>query len=95
MSTSPDVSILYYDLACNAPQVENVLFCVHRHFLVRDSVVFRDMLSVPTGENDKIPEGLSDDRPIVLHTVKSIDFERLLWMFYNKLSGFQSHPRVV
>jgi len=64
--------------------VENVLFCVHRHFLVRDSVVFRDMLSVPTGGIDKTPEGLSDESPIVVHTVKSIDFERMLWMFYNK-----------
>jgi hypothetical protein len=27
--------------------------------------------------------GLSDDKPIVLDGVKSADFARLLWMFYN------------
>jgi len=42
------------------------------------------MLSIPTGTSDVIPEGLSDDKPIILQNVKSIDFERMLWMFYNK-----------
>jgi len=62
--------------------VENVLFCVHRHFFVRESVFFRVMLSRPSGFNT-FTDGQSDDRPIVLQNVKSIDFERILWMFYD------------
>jgi hypothetical protein len=42
------------------------------------------MLSVPSGSKN-IREGLSDDEPIVFESVKSIDFENLLWMFYNQL----------
>ncbi|KIM74907.1 hypothetical protein PILCRDRAFT_25199, partial [Piloderma croceum F 1598] len=63
--------------------VENDLFRVHRHFFVRESVVFRDMLSIPSGSKTAT-EGLSDDKPILLQNVKSIDFERMMWMFYNK-----------
>ncbi|KIM76793.1 hypothetical protein PILCRDRAFT_91427 [Piloderma croceum F 1598] len=62
--------------------VENDLFCIHRHFFVRESVVFRDMLSFPSG-SETFTEGQSDDRPIVLQNVKSIDFERMVWIFYN------------
>jgi hypothetical protein len=64
-------------------QVENDLFRVHRHFFTRESVIFRDMLSMPT-EPDTTVEGESDDKPIILEGVKSIDFEHLLWMWYEK-----------
>jgi hypothetical protein len=30
------------------------------------------------------PEGLSDDHPISLEGINSLDFERLLWVFYNQ-----------
>jgi hypothetical protein len=36
-------------------------------------------------------EGLSDDNPIALHGIKSIDFSKLLWIFYNPLV-FHSSP---
>jgi len=73
----------YYALNfCLISQVENYLFRVHRYFFVRESVVFRDMLSIPSG-SEKATEGLADDKPIKLQGVKSIDFERMMWMFYN------------
>ena len=64
-------------------QVERDLFRVHRYFFVRESVVFRDMLSIPSG-SETATEGLSDDKPILLQDVRSIDFEHMMWMFYNK-----------
>ena len=67
--------------------MENDLFCIHRHFFIRESVVFRDMLLFPSG-SETFTEGQSDDRPIVLQNVKSIDFERLIWIFYNGLGFF-------
>jgi hypothetical protein len=41
------------------------------------------MLSIPSG-SETATEGLSDDKPIVLEDVKSLDFERMMWMFYNE-----------
>jgi hypothetical protein len=67
------------------PKVEKSLFRVHRHFFVRESVVFHDMLSIPSGSETTI-EGLSDDNPIVLEDVRRVDFENMLWMFYDELS---------
>ncbi|KAG8863624.1 hypothetical protein FRC20_010659 [Serendipita sp. 405] len=43
-------------------QVEDVLFKVHRHFLIQDSSVFRDMLNVPPEEG----RPASEQRPIIL-----------------------------
>jgi len=60
--------------------VEKILFRVHRYFFTRESKVFRDMFSMPSGT---IVEGLSDDKPIFLEGVKSVDFQRLLWLFYD------------
>jgi hypothetical protein len=62
-------------------QVENDLFRVHRYFFIRESVVFRDMLSIPV--SDKAREGDSDDKPITLEGIKSNDFRALMWMFYD------------
>ena len=66
-------------------QVEDSLFCVHRHFFMRESAVFHDMLSIPSGSETTI-EGLSDENPIVLQDVKEVHFGWMLWMFYNELS---------
>lgn len=46
-------------------------------------MIFRDMLSMPAEPNTTV-EGESDDKPIILEGVKSIDFEHLLWMWYEK-----------
>jgi len=45
------------------------------------------MLSLPSG-SETFTEGQLDDRPIVLQNVKSIDFERMVWIFYNGLGFF-------
>ena len=42
------------------------------------------MLLLPTG-SETLTEGQSDDKPIVLQGVKSVDFACMLWMFYNEL----------
>jgi hypothetical protein len=42
------------------------------------------MLSL-LNEAEPSTNGLSDAMPIVLQDMKSIDFERMLWMFYNGL----------
>jgi len=62
-------------------RVEDTLFNVHRYFFLRDSPIFRDMLSLPPAAGTI--EGTSIDSPIVLEQVKTSDFIHLLWMFYN------------
>lgn len=63
-------------------QVERHLFCIHRYFL-KASPVFREMLA-PDSPISQNSEGDSDDNPIILEGVTSLDFERLLWVFYKK-----------
>ncbi|KAH9965393.1 hypothetical protein BC827DRAFT_1265398 [Russula dissimulans] len=60
-------------------RVENTLFCIHRFFLTRDSSYFRDSLK---GKPTQGP-GSSDNDPLVLDNVLEVDFECLLWVFYN------------
>jgi len=62
--------------------VENDLFRVHRHFFIRESAVFRDMLSLPASPDTEV-EGDSDDKPIILEGIKSSDFRALMWMWYD------------
>jgi BTB/POZ domain len=62
-------------------QVENDLFRVHRYFFIRESVVFRDILSIPVTSDKR--EGDSDDNPIILEGIRSNDFKSLLWMWYD------------
>lgn len=65
-------------------QVENILFRIHRYFLLRDSPVFRDMLSLPAPLDSGLEqEGTSDQHPILLPQVTSEDFAHFLWVFYN------------
>lgn len=66
--------------------VENQLFKVHRHYLIQDSKVFRDMFSVPPVEGAEV-EGMSDDRPIYLPDVSVKEFELLLNHFYKIMRG--------
>jgi len=70
--------------------VEDILFRVHRFFLLRDSQVFRDMLSIPVPPASSSPEGSSDDNPIVLLQVKSADFALLLGIYYNPTFGHKT-----
>jgi hypothetical protein len=44
---------------------------------MRESAVFHDMLSIPSGSKTTI-EGLSDENPIVLQGMKEVHFEWML-----------------
>jgi len=59
--------------------VENILYRVHRHFFIRESVVFRHRLPPPAPADADV-EGESDDGPIVLEGVNNDDFKLLLWV---------------
>ncbi len=63
--------------------MENSLFRVHRYFFTRDSSIFLEKLPhpPPPGEFSK---GASDNNPLVLEDTLKVDFERLLWVFYNE-----------
>jgi hypothetical protein len=62
--------------------VEDTLFRIHRYFLTRDSAHFRNELPSPPSPGD-LSKGSSDNNPLVLNDVLKVDFERLLWVFYN------------
>ena len=63
--------------------MENNLFRVHRYFFTRDSPFFLDKLPhpPPPGEFSK---GASDNNPFILENTLKVDFEHLLWVFYNE-----------
>lgn len=63
-------------------QVENNLFRVHRYFFTRDSAFFRERLPHPPPPGE-FTKGSSDNNPFVLEDTSKVDFERLLWVFYN------------
>ncbi|KAF8483645.1 hypothetical protein DFH94DRAFT_605215, partial [Russula ochroleuca] len=64
-------------------RVENIIFRVHRYFFTRDSSFFREKLPhpPPPGEFSK---GSSDNNPFILEDTLKVDFEHLLWVFYNE-----------
>ncbi|OSC98445.1 hypothetical protein PYCCODRAFT_1001730 [Trametes coccinea BRFM310] len=62
--------------------VENTLFKLFRSTLVRHSVVFKDLFSLPTGQSGASIEGNDDDNPLHFSGISAIDFERLLWVLY-------------
>lgn len=63
-------------------RVEDTLFRVHRYLLIRDSAYFRERLPLlpPPGDQSK---GSSERNPFVLFNTSKVEFERLLWVFYN------------
>ncbi|KZS87765.1 hypothetical protein SISNIDRAFT_419059 [Sistotremastrum niveocremeum HHB9708] len=72
--------------------VENHLYNLHRGILTRHSDVFSAMLSVPRPNGE--PEGSSDMNPIRLESIKSPDFEKLLWILYPPIIG-QHRPKTL
>ncbi|KAJ7110422.1 hypothetical protein C8R44DRAFT_883575 [Mycena epipterygia] len=74
-----DYYFLGGDLYCIA---ENKLFRVHRYFFERESTFFNAQLTIPA-----IPGapriGTTEGSAIFLDNVRSADFAKLLWMFYN------------
>jgi hypothetical protein len=69
--------------------VQEVLFKVPRLYFEKNSSTFNDMFQVPTAKNR---EGSSDELPIVLESIKKVDFERLLMVMFPDLSRYISQP---
>ncbi|KAF9073187.1 hypothetical protein BDP27DRAFT_1216148, partial [Rhodocollybia butyracea] len=64
-------------------QVEMTLYRIPPTELTKTSPVFRDMFQMPPDGENK-PEGMSDDNPILLHSILQIDWERLLNVLLHK-----------
>ncbi|THH02052.1 hypothetical protein EW145_g6806, partial [Phellinidium pouzarii] len=62
--------------------VESQLFKAHRHFFVRESNTFRDIMCRPTATGVALM-GSSDSCPIELCEVTAEEFARFLWVFYD------------
>jgi hypothetical protein len=70
-------------------QVENTLFRVHRYFFLRDSAYFREKVPQPPSPPDlSSGPGSSDKLPLILDDASKVDFQRLLWVFYNPYVAF-------
>jgi hypothetical protein len=71
--------VLWLAVGLNAhPQVENILFRVHRA-IFDQSEVFQDMFLVPPpGSGDTIVDGADDEHPLILHGYTAEDFRQLL-----------------
>ncbi|KAJ7647787.1 hypothetical protein FB45DRAFT_733766, partial [Roridomyces roridus] len=67
------------DLYC---LVENKLFRIHRYFFERESRFFKAQLAVPATPGSP-RMGTAEDSAILLADVRSEDFAKLLWVFYN------------
>ncbi|KAJ7149747.1 hypothetical protein C8R43DRAFT_498983 [Mycena crocata] len=61
-------------------QVENRLFKVPRYHFEHSSEIFATTLQLPTATNEV--EGTTDEKPVTLAGIKSVDFERLLKVMY-------------
>lgn len=61
-------------------QAENILYRLPRARFQHGSGVFQDLLALPQGQN--VPEGLSDEHPIVLHGVDSNAFNQFLRILF-------------
>lgn len=81
VSSPPRHSEFYLQDELSVFLVDGVLFRVHRFFLQRESDVFRTMFVCPPTQDG--PEGLSDDKPIVLPEVTVAEFEGLLKFLYD------------
>ncbi|CAK5281709.1 unnamed protein product [Mycena citricolor] len=67
------------DLYC---LVQNRMFRVHRYFFERESKYFEKELATPVAPGAQ-RLGSTDDSAIVLNDVRSDQFAKLLWVFYN------------
>ncbi|KAI6015582.1 hypothetical protein EDC04DRAFT_643805 [Pisolithus marmoratus] len=62
--------------------VENHLYRIHSYFFERESLFFRQkLLAGPSGDGED--RGSNDTNAYTLDDVKSEDFARFLWVFYN------------
>ncbi|KAL1693035.1 hypothetical protein GGG16DRAFT_123562 [Schizophyllum commune] len=73
--------------------VEDTLYRLHSFHLQRATTRF-DAITKSLGDHAGVKEGGSDDHPLVLEGVQSLDFAHLLWFFYDsayKWSGIIDH----
>ena len=75
-------------------QFENIAFRVHRYFFERESKFFQEELSIPAAPGEQA-RGSSDSSALVFDDVTSVDFERLLWVFYNPCVGDCCHLTMI
>ncbi|OCH84254.1 hypothetical protein OBBRIDRAFT_799251 [Obba rivulosa] len=61
--------------------VEGVLFKVHRRNFENDSEIFQTMFSLPVAEGS-IPDGSSDEHPLILQGISKDDFVQLLRVMF-------------
>ena len=69
-----------FDVACL--QIDHIQFRVHRYFFERESLYFRNYLTVPASPG-AVRTGVNDSNAIILDDVKASEFELFLWVFYN------------
>ncbi|KAI5123823.1 hypothetical protein M0805_009115 [Coniferiporia weirii] len=69
--------------------VDSQLFKAHRHFFVRESDKFRDILCTPAPTGTALM-GSSDSCPIELCEVTAEEFARFLWVFYNPIYSYDA-----
>ncbi|KAL4068668.1 hypothetical protein V8B97DRAFT_1971031 [Scleroderma yunnanense] len=71
--------------------VENHLYRIHSYFFERESLFFRQKLLAGTTD-DTEERGSSDSNAYSLEDVKSEDFSRFLWVFYNPKYSIYEAP---
>lgn len=71
--------------------VENHLYRVHSYFFERESLFFRNKFASAI-ENGDDRLGATEEAPYSLEDVKSEDFARFLWVFYNPKYGQYDAP---
>ncbi|KAL4079128.1 hypothetical protein J3A83DRAFT_4086788 [Scleroderma citrinum] len=71
--------------------VENHLYRIHSYFFERESLFFRQKLLAGTTD-DTEERGSSDSNAYSLDDVKSEDFSRFLWVFYNPKYSIYEAP---
>ncbi|KAF8802657.1 hypothetical protein BYT27DRAFT_6758326 [Phlegmacium glaucopus] len=66
--------------------VAHTLFRVHSYFFLRESQIFRDIMTapVPVGQ---VRQGGIDSAAIMVKGVTVEEFAKFLWVFYNKVYG--------
>ncbi|KIM59321.1 hypothetical protein SCLCIDRAFT_1028542 [Scleroderma citrinum Foug A] len=71
--------------------VENHLYRIHSYFFDRESLFFRQkLLAGPAGDGEERPS--NDSEAYTLEDVKSEDFARFLWVFYNPKYSMYEAP---
>ena len=61
--------------------MEQKIYKIHRHFLVRESEFFQDLFSLPQGDSASA-EGVDDENPICVPDTPTKEFDSLLRFFY-------------